>query len=50
MSSKTKIVVLHLKELVYTAIFATLGILLIILLIFMFLPNGKDKDTKETMA
>ncbi len=50
MSSKTKIVVLHLKELVYTAIFATLGILLIILLVFMFLPNGKDKGTKETMT
>lgn len=50
MSSKTKIVVLHLKELVYTAIFATLGILLIILLIFMFLPDNKDKDTKETMT
>lgn len=50
MSSKTKIVVLHLKELVYTAIFATLGILLIILLIFMFLPNGKEKETKETMT
>lgn len=48
MSSKTKIVVLHLKELVYTAIFATLGILLIILLIFMFLPDSKDKNTKET--
>ncbi len=50
MSSKTKIVVLHLKELVYTAIFATLGILLIILLIFMFLPDNKDKNTKETMT
>ena len=50
MSSKTKIVVLHLKELVYTAIFATLGILLIILLIFMFLPDSKEKDTKETVS
>ena len=50
MSSKTKIVVLHLKELVYTAIFAILGILLIILLVFMFLPDKKDKDTKETMT
>lgn len=50
MSSKTKIVVLHLKELVYTAIFATLGILLIILLIFMFLPDNKDENTKETMT
>ena len=49
MSSKTKIVVLHLKEVVYTAIFAILGILLVILLIFMFLPDDKDKATKETM-
>jgi len=48
-SSKTKIVVLHLKELIYTAIFAVLGILLILLLIFMFLPDNKDKDTEETM-
>ena len=31
-SSKTKIVVLHLKELIYTAIFAGLGVLLVILL------------------
>ena len=49
MSSRTKIVVLHLKEVVYTAIFAVLGILLILLLIFMFLPDNKDKDTEETM-
>lgn len=44
MSSKTKIVVLHLKELIYTGIFAVLGILFIILLIIMFLPRNKDKD------
>ena len=50
MSSKTKIVVLHMKELVYTAIFAVLGILLILLLIFMFLPDDKtDGQTEETM-
>ena len=49
MSSKTKIVVLHLKEVVYTAIFAVLGILLILLLIFMFLPDDKDKAAEETM-
>ena len=49
MSSKTKIVVLHLKELVYTAIFAVLGILLILLLIYMFLPDSKEKTAKETM-
>lgn len=45
MSSKTKIVVLHLKELIYTGIFAVLGILFIILLIIMFLPRNKDKNT-----
>ena len=41
MSSKTKIVVLHMKEIIYTAIFAVLAIVLILLLIFMFLPKGK---------
>ena len=50
MSSKTKIVVLHMKELVYTAIFAVLGILLILLLIFMFLPDDKaNRQSEETM-
>jgi uncharacterized protein with FMN-binding domain len=47
-SAKTKIVVLHMKEMIYTLIFAGLGILLILLLIFMFLPKQKDKTT-ETM-
>lgn len=42
MSSKTKIVVLHMKEIIYTAIFVVLGILLIILLAFMFFPKQKD--------
>lgn len=44
MSSKTKIVVLHLKELIYTGIFAILGILFIILLFIMF---RSDKETPE---
>lgn len=48
MSSRTKIVVLHMKELVYTVIFAALGIFLLLLLIFMFLPNKKDA-AEETM-
>ncbi|MFT3982310.1 MAG: hypothetical protein QM697_00270 [Lachnospiraceae bacterium] len=39
MSSKTKIVVLHSKEVIYTAIFAVLGILLVLLLFFMFSPK-----------
>ena len=45
MSAKTKIVVLHLKELIYTGIFAVLGILFIVLLVIMFLP--KDKESKK---
>ncbi len=49
MSSKTKIVVLHMKELIYTGIFAALGILLIVLLIIMFLP-GKNSDQKSNNA
>ena len=44
MSAKTKIVVLRMKELIYTGIFVALGILLIILLIIMFLP---DKDNNQ---
>lgn len=47
MGSRTKIVVLHMKEIIYTAIFAALGILLIVLLVIMFRPDGKadDRDT-----
>ena len=42
--AKTKIVVIQLKEIIYTVIFAALGILLILLLIFMF-RDGKDDKT-----
>lgn len=42
MSSKTKIVVLHMKEIIYTAIFAVFAIILICLLLFMFLPRAKE--------
>lgn len=45
MGSKTKIVVLHMKEIVYTAVFAALGILLIILLAVMFRPDSGSQDT-----
>jgi hypothetical protein len=41
--AKTKIVVIQLKEIIYTVIFAALGILLILLLIFMFKPDKKDE-------
>ena len=46
MSAKTKIVVLHMKELIYTAIFVGLGILLIILLLYMFLPKEKESSVE----
>lgn len=44
--AKTKIVVIQLKEIIYTVIFAALGILLILLLIFMF--RDKDEETAST--
>ena len=46
MSVKTKIVVLHMKEVIYTAIFVAMAVLLVVLLYFMF--RGKDK-VEETM-
>lgn len=49
MHNKTKIVVLHMKELIYTVIFAVLAILFVVLLIIMF--GKKDSDeAMETMA
>lgn len=47
MGSKTKIVVLHMKEIIYTVIFAALGILLIILLITMFRSGRSDTPTSS---
>ena len=46
MSSKTKIVVLHMKEIIYTAIFVLLGIILLILLAIMFIPS-KESPAKQ---
>jgi len=45
--AKTKIVVIQLKEIIYTVIFAALGILLILLLIFMFWPDKKDETVSN---
>lgn len=47
MSSKTKIIVLRMKEIIYTAIFVGLGILLITLFLVMFRPK---KDSVPTSA
>lgn len=49
MSAKTRIVVLHMKEVIYTAIFVGLGIVLVILLLFMFLPKKQKGDAEPTM-
>lgn len=46
MGNKTKIVVLRLKEIIYTGIFALLAILFIVLLIIMFFPDKKDEEKK----
>ena len=45
LSAKTKIVVVKAKELIYTALFVCLGIILILLLIFMFAPEEKSTKT-----
>ena len=47
MSGKTKIVVLHMKEVVYTIIFLALAVILSILLFFMF---GTKKESKTASA
>ena len=48
MRSKTKIVVLHMKEVIYTTIFIILGIVLIFLLVYMFSPSRHAKtDSKQ---
>ncbi len=49
MSSKTKIVVLRMKEIIYTAIFLGLGILLVLLLFIMFRPS-KDAPASADPA
>lgn len=50
MSRQTKILVLHMKELVYTAIFLVLGVILVILLVTMFGTGKKEIPTAESAA
>lgn len=45
--AKTKIFVVQLKEIIYTVIFAALGVLLILLLISMFSGKKTPKDTSD---
>lgn len=46
--SKTKIVVIQRKELIYTGIFLALGIFLIVLLVFML--HNKENDSSAPVA
>lgn len=46
MSSKTRIIVLRMKEIIYTAIFIGFAILLILLFLFMFRPEDGKKETE----
>ena len=48
MSSKTKIVVLHMKELIYTIVFLALALLLGVLIFLMF--QAKNQDSQTTNA
>ncbi len=50
MNNKTKIVVLRMKEIIYSAIFALLGILFIVLLIIMFVPDKNEEEAPELPA
>ena len=50
--SKTKIVVIQMKEIIYTALFLGAGIILIIMLVLLFRPsdNADGSQTQETAA
>lgn len=50
MSRQTKILVLHMKELVYTAIFLVLGVILVILFVTMFGADKKDAPAASPAA
>lgn len=48
MSSKTKILVLKSRELIYTGIFILFGALLVLLLVYMFTPKKDKKPIEST--
>ncbi len=50
MSSRTKIVVLKSKELIYTGIFIVLGIMLILLLFYMFSPDKSKQEVQSNQG
>lgn len=50
MSAKTQIIVLHMKEVIYTLIFVGLSILLALLLIYMFGSDKEEAENTETIT
>ena len=50
MSAKTKIIVLHMKEVVYTGIFLLLAVILAIVLFFMFGPGQKKSTSADAKS
>lgn len=48
--SRTRIVILQMRELIYTAIFVGLGIILLILLFVMFWPGKGGKDEAASVS
>lgn len=50
MSAKTKIVVLHSKEIIYTCLFALLGVLFIFLMISMFRPKAAETGSNGVIT
>ena len=50
MSAKTKIIVLHMKEVIYTGIFLLLAVILAIVLFFMFGPSQKKSASADAKS
>ncbi len=50
MSGKTKILVLHMKEVIYTGIFIFLGLIFLILLAVMFLPRRSSTSASSPVS
>ena len=50
MSSKTKIVVLRLREVLLTGLFVLLGIILVVILVVSFLPKKDEVSTPTTAS
>ena len=50
MSSKTKIIVLHMKEVVYTAVFLALALILLLVVFLIMFGSGKKDSAKKPSA